>query len=235
MTQSPYRFRPHTPSPRSGFSLVEMAVVLVILGYLLSGLLPSLSARYEASKMNDAKTQLSEIKLAIIGFALANRRLPCPDITGDGSEDVTAGSCARDYGEPPWANLSTPQLNPWNQPILYRVTGLFADNTDGTGSTDCAAAPPGVSFQLCSTGDISLSSTNASPPPATVTITIPMVLVSQGKPRGSISTFEQENADNDNVFRKEDYNNLPGTEFNDIVDWVSANVLVYHLVEAGVY
>ena len=215
-----------------GFSLIEMAVVLVILGYLLSGLLPSLSTRYEASKINQAKSQLNEIKAALIGFTLANRRLPCPDIDSDGNEDQTAGDCTRAYGEPPWSDLSTQRYDPWNQQFTYRVTPVFAQNNTPNG-LGCAPPPPTLTALLCTVEDITITSTNFGAGPATLNFVVPAILVSHGKPGGTSSAFELENLDNDINFRKEVYNNIIGNEFDDIVVWISANILVAQLVDAG--
>jgi prepilin-type N-terminal cleavage/methylation domain-containing protein len=61
-----------------GFTLVEMAVVLVILGLILGGLVVPLSAQMEIRNYSRTKTQLDEIKEALIGYAIINGRLPCP-------------------------------------------------------------------------------------------------------------------------------------------------------------
>lgn len=209
---------------------------MVILGYLLSGLLPSMNTQFEASKINETKAQLEETKNAIIGFTLANRRLPCPDTDGDGQENTSGGNCSSAFGEPPWADLALQQFDSWNQTLIYRVTTNLADTTDGSGSGGCAGAPVGVSIQLCSIGDITVTSTNFNPPPATLSITsIPAILVSTGKPRGSTSATEAENTDNDSTFRSEVYNTIAGNEFNDIVVWIPIQVLVKNMVDAGIF
>src|SRR5512140_1322115 len=62
----------------SGFTLVAIAVVLLILAVLLGGLLPTLSGQIEQRRISDTRKQLDEIQQAIIGFAISNGRLPCP-------------------------------------------------------------------------------------------------------------------------------------------------------------
>lgn len=61
-----------------GFSLVEMAVVLTIVGVLLAGLLPTLTSQVEQRRRTETNKQLDEIKQALLGFAVSNKRLPCP-------------------------------------------------------------------------------------------------------------------------------------------------------------
>lgn len=61
-----------------GFTLAELAVVLVIVGLLLGGLMAPLSAQMETKYRSDSEKRLSDIREALIGYALVNGRLPCP-------------------------------------------------------------------------------------------------------------------------------------------------------------
>jgi len=71
-----------------GFSLLEMAVVLVIVG-IIGALLWQLLPRLQASANPEATpiVELDAATDALLGFALAKSRLPCPDTDGDGLED----------------------------------------------------------------------------------------------------------------------------------------------------
>src|SRR5665647_1087323 len=66
------------PALQNGFTLIEMAMVLMIVGLLLGGMLVPLSAQMDQRNVSDTQKTLSEIKEAIVGFTLANGRLPCP-------------------------------------------------------------------------------------------------------------------------------------------------------------
>ena len=68
----------HYSHPSNGFTLVEMAVVLVIVGLLLAGLLMPLSAQLDQRNTTDTQKALAEIQQALIGYAIVNGRLPCP-------------------------------------------------------------------------------------------------------------------------------------------------------------
>jgi prepilin-type N-terminal cleavage/methylation domain-containing protein len=61
-----------------GFTLAEMAVVLVIVGLLLGGLLTPLSSQTELRLRSDNEKALADAREALIGFAIINGRLPCP-------------------------------------------------------------------------------------------------------------------------------------------------------------
>ncbi len=77
-----------------GFSLIELAMVMVILaavGALLWSLLPRLS-QIATPELREV-SELREAERAVMGFAIARSRLPCPDQDNDGLEDCgTAGA-----------------------------------------------------------------------------------------------------------------------------------------------
>ncbi len=81
-------------SPRRGFTLVELAVVLVIFGLMLGGLFIPLSAHIQMRNYSDTDKKLDEIKQALIGYAMINGRLPCPATSSsNGLEDGSGGVC----------------------------------------------------------------------------------------------------------------------------------------------
>jgi prepilin-type N-terminal cleavage/methylation domain-containing protein len=75
----------------SGFTLVEMAMVLAIVALLLTGLVPTISSQLEQRKISETKSNLSEIQQALIGFALINGRLPCPSQSSLATGTANAG------------------------------------------------------------------------------------------------------------------------------------------------
>src|SRR3977135_2949721 len=74
-----------------GFSLVELAVSLAIIALLLAGALIPLSAQLDVRNGADTQRSMESIRDAIIGFAQANGRLPCPanGATPSGTVDTT--------------------------------------------------------------------------------------------------------------------------------------------------
>ena len=67
-----------------GFTLIEVAIVVAIVGVLLGAMLAPLSARYELVRLRQARGALAQAEEALYGFALTHGRLPCPDRNGDG-------------------------------------------------------------------------------------------------------------------------------------------------------
>lgn len=61
-----------------GFSLVEIAVVLVIISVLLTIIAGPIAGQLDQRKFEDIKKQEELVKETILGFAVINGRLPCP-------------------------------------------------------------------------------------------------------------------------------------------------------------
>ena len=212
---------------QQGFSLLEMAIVLVVLGLILGGILMPLSTQMEKQDRDETQRTLQDIQDALIGYAMANGRLPCPDTDGDGIIDM-GGTCSNVQGTIPWVDLGVGKEDAWGRPFTYRVTGSFADNTDGTG---CGTATVGVSFELCSVADINILDATAGNPVANQ---VPAMVISHGKNWATTtSTDENENADNDTTFVDRTYSRTAAPTFDDQVIWVSPNVLKTKMVSAG--
>lgn len=210
-----------------GFTLLEMAVVMVVLGLILGGILMPLSTQMEKQDRDETQSVLKEIQDALIGYAMANGRLPCPDTDGDGIIDM-AGTCTNVQGTIPWVDLGVGKNDALGRPFTYRVTGSFADNTDGTG---CGTATIGVSFELCSVADINILDSATGNPVANQ---IPAIVIAHGKNWATTtSADENENSDTDTIFvdRRPSLNAPP--TFDDQVIWISPNVLKNRLVSAG--
>ena len=71
-------FKRNKITSENGFSLVEIAVVLVIISVLLTIAVVPIAAQIEQRRTEETLRQLETIKEALLGFAIANGRLPCP-------------------------------------------------------------------------------------------------------------------------------------------------------------
>jgi len=86
----------------SGFSLVEIAVVLVIIAILITAVGIPLATQLEQQRTIETQKQLESIKEALYGFAMANGRLPCPatdnvvygSANSNGAESFAGGGSA---------------------------------------------------------------------------------------------------------------------------------------------
>ncbi len=246
---------------QKGFTLVEMAMVLLIVALLLGGMLVPLSAQMEQRNISDTQKALSEIKEAIIGYALANGQLPCPAIATIPTGQANAGIAqtppctgTNSSGVLPWATLGVSETDAWGNRYTYRVTPEFADaisaNTYGYDiAFSCVSThictppsnPLNASFALCSCGTLNVLS--AATVGTTVAGNVPAVIISHGKngagaytPQGTqlavgSNADEQENSDGsaDTTY----VTHTPTPTFDDLVVWISPNILLNRMVVAG--
>lgn len=103
----------------AGFSLVELAIGLVIVATLLSTLLIPLARQIEQRRTAETQRLLSEARDALLTFAAVNRRLPCPATAASNGAEVfdtggTAanGECAFEAGFLPAATLGLSGVDP---------------------------------------------------------------------------------------------------------------------------
>jgi prepilin-type N-terminal cleavage/methylation domain-containing protein len=61
-----------------GFSLVELAVVISIVAFLMGGLMYTLSAQTEQRSFEETRRRLEQARELLLAFAITNGRLPCP-------------------------------------------------------------------------------------------------------------------------------------------------------------
>ena len=81
-----------SPSPERvcGFSLIELAVVIFIVGLLLGSIFLPLQGQVESRRITDTQKILENAREALIGYAAANGRFPCPaSATSNGAEDFS--------------------------------------------------------------------------------------------------------------------------------------------------
>lgn len=133
----------------AGFSLIEMAIGLVIIGLLIGSLLVPGVEQSTQQRIKLTQQTLEEIKAALLGFAEVNNRLPCPAVDLKGKEAGfidTAGQQCDTFddadGYLPWSVLGVGRYDPWGRPFRYRVDGWFNNRLrNGTGIFDPRVAP----------------------------------------------------------------------------------------------
>jgi prepilin-type N-terminal cleavage/methylation domain-containing protein len=111
----------------SGFSLVELAVVVVIMGMILTMGIKMASSFQDRSAMSLTRSKQLAIKEALTSYLAVNGRLPCPasatasPISGD--EDSTATfTCNTSTGIVPFKTLQLPRdyvVDGWDRFFTY--------------------------------------------------------------------------------------------------------------------
>ncbi|MGL4602588.1 MAG: type II secretion system protein [Iodobacter sp.] len=234
----------------TGFTLVEIAIVLVIVGIVLAGGLSFFTAQVESQRLSEGRAQLAEIKESLLGFAVQRGYLPCPanPAAANTLEDRAAnGQCNRAEGTIPGATLGLIRsTDPYGQPFTYRVTLAFADNgppsvppasTDSNqtlgGCPGGSVAPPGLSFMLCSQGDISILAASGGTSVALGLVSAVVMHFRHGPPNGAGgSADETENTNHDAVFISK-FRDDDDPEYDDITDAISPAILASRMLMAG--
>lgn len=111
--------------PQRGFSLVELSVVLVVVGLLLSMAYTVVSKRVGIDLRAKSQQLIQDLNQSLVGFALQHYRLPCPDKNGDGLEQ-----CGTITGEFPWktVGLTFKPVGATNIPLRYGAYQNVAAN-----------------------------------------------------------------------------------------------------------
>lgn len=243
-----------------GFTLVELAIVLVIVGVLLGGFIGTLASRIENTRKSDTVDELEEIKQVMMAYAFVNGYLPCPDcdvatgscataVAGDGIADYDVGAVPpRCYenegaGNVPWVTLGLGRSDAWGTHYRYAVQNEYADTSVPFILTSAAGSANIEEPNFVANADGSVSKILAD--------NVVAIIMSQGKNGyGGISENnvaravvppanidEANNTDNNATYytRPETASgaNIAGGEFDDIVIWISEYELKAKMVEAG--
>lgn len=255
-----------------GFTLLEMAIVLAIVGLILGALLIPMSTQISMRDNRQTQINLGLIKEALIGYAVSNNRLPCPDTDFDGLENATPDVvpntpqdfiCVNDEGTLPYKTLGVESSDVWGNYFGYRIATNFSKWSqlliDGQSSYKF--------FTLASTGSIKINSRGDNPANSLVeaksitplTTNAAAVIISYG--RNGYGAFNKANTSQNEappaINVDETTNATKGVvkvsrvhtdkladcsdtdesksfcEFDDIVDWISPNILFNRMVAAG--
>jgi len=278
---------------QSGFTLIEIAIVLLIVTILLGYTVALFPRQQELRQYRDVDRKMDEVIAAIVGFAQINGRLPCPAIPNSaGVEDGGGvGECNNFGGFVPVntlgifgrLNADSLLLDPWGNPYRYYVSSSDFDDGGGVGDFVVngemqqiglvSTVPPYLDldgqFIICDQGDATLNDICDAPAVEVFGNAFgaggpyagaPFVLISHGKnwseaaaagdelvnmgatlttafvppipngPAGSAYLLKDESAGETTFVRR-----ITGfaDDFDDVVKWVSPNILYSKMIEAG--
>jgi len=108
---------------RRGFTLIELLLVLVILTTLTAIVLPKLSGRSKEAKVTAAKTQISQLEVALDAFEIDLSRYPTT-VEGLRALVEKPTSDADDWKQPYLRRQEIPK-DPWGNEYVYRYPGQY--------------------------------------------------------------------------------------------------------------
>lgn len=235
-----------------GFTLIELAVVLVIVGILLGGFIGTFAARVDTTRVHNTEKEMEEIKQVLMAYAFTQTppHLPCPDVDDppDGIENrstVTPFQCKLSptgkMGVVPWLTLGLAYDDSWGMRYSYWAGVNYSKGTGFNLSTDNSG--------------LATIETRVGNTKENMVINAVAVILSHGKngyggidsndntrafPAAGTFVDEQGNID---VDTDSDFMSRPptdqqaatvGGEFDDIITWINSYELKAKMVETGV-
>lgn len=104
----------------SGFTLLELMVVLLILGLLASIAAPRVAKYLRKAKSETAKIQVDALGAAVDSFNLDNGRFPTGD---EGLKALVEAPQGLATWDGPYIKKQESLIDPWGKPYLYRQPG----------------------------------------------------------------------------------------------------------------
>lgn len=198
---------------------MEIAVVLLIVGFLLGGMMFTYSAQVDQSNRQDSQRRLELARELLISYAIVNGRLPCPATAASSTPsyttpgDATTACTDYYYGYVPGSTIGFQPvdaagfaLDAWNNRLRYAVaqtivSGATPHFTHSTNLKDNGVSTLPNDLVVC------ISATGALPsnvPPSCGTAasvanqqTLAAVIWTQGK-NGPLSTAARADEDANN-------------------------------------
>ena len=161
-----------------GFSLVELSVVMVIVGFIAASALSVAITSDYPTKREETETKMLRIEEALAGYVATNHRLPCPAsgtvaITDDnfgleGTQTADDNCPNKDFvdattfivgGVVPVTTLQLPDdfmFDGWGHRIDYIVDSHFTNN-DTTNAAGCLGVAGNVCFRDTVAGSLTVN------------------------------------------------------------------------------
>ena len=244
-----------------GFSLVELAVALAIIGFLMAAGMYTLAAQQEQRSFEETRRRLEAARELLLAFAIANGRLPCPGTASGDENPAGGGACAS-----PWGGFLPARaigfqnvdgngfaLDAYNNRIRYAVSSDTVGLSGCTGSSTQPHFTNALNLRTngitCQPADLVICGQAPTPVTANVcdagtSVTnqnlVVAIVFSTGKNgaiggTGGTGVNEARNLDNNRLFvsRLPDSTAATGGEFDDLLVWIPVGELYGKMIAAG--
>lgn len=243
-----------------GFTLIEIALVLFIIGLVIGAITIPLATRLESARIEDTTRSLDLAQEKLLSYAAKHGYFPCPaSATSNGQEppattNHTTGACDPWQGFLPAAALGwTPvdaqgyALDAWGNRIRYAVSNATIDTvtnpfTRVNGLANAGIGPVGAAslFRICGSGS-GVTATDCGTAP-TLASNAAVVVWSSGPnaATGGTNVHESQNPNPNSVVLPNNVfvsrgRSSGGTDpdFDDIVRWIPGPIVAGKLQVAG--
>jgi len=226
-----------------GFTLIEIAFTLIIIGFIFDQLLTPFGAQLQQQKRQVTDSTIINALDAIVGYAIANRRLPCP--AGDDTSGHQREQCLSplNVGFVPATTLGVGGeidskgrlLDAWGRPLIYAVSDSDHLTQGIQGMPDFLTVGEmsnvGLSY-LESDIIVCREVTNSNCARKHIRANqIPVLILSLGANDQRVGQ-ELHNQTSTSLFVTREFSEVSGHEFDDIVHWLSESLLFHALVKA---
>lgn len=238
-----------------GFTLIELAIVLFVVALLLGGMLLPLAGQQDIRNYGDTQKILAEARDALIGFAMANDRLPCPASAASNGVESPAGGGACTNPHDGFLPAATLGLSPvdaqgyrsdgWGGETVHRLRYAITTVSSNAFSTANGMKTIGMTtlapdLKICNTGTgLANEGTTTADCAANTSLTTDAVAViySLGKnaATGGSTTDENHNPNPQSTVAADPafVSALQGPDFDDQILWLSKNLLFNRMVAGG--
>lgn len=202
----------------NGFTLLEIAIVMVIIGLLAGGGIGLMRMLTERKARNATVDYLQQVRMALVSYAANNGRLPWADSDADGAENSGTAT-----GTLPYLTLQIAPSDAYKRNLRYEINANLATNRSAT----CSALRAGLTIRpLVVDAD---GATTAFSVAAVLVSAGPMDADSNGNAFDALTagTHQGNNANgNPNYLR-----NPPVLSFDDLTAYIGGNELSAHVCE----
>ena len=240
---------------KQGFSLIELAIVLVVMAILFQSVGIPIYQQHKQQKIAVTQKQLESIGDLIVSYFATHKRLPCPAIiNGSGLEAFQNNQCRNKNGFIPMQTLGLTGrvnedgllLDAWGQPIRYHVSSydqwIWFDSARISQLSGLSTLKGDLT--VCLSSDECRLTTGG----LLMATELPFVLLSLGAIATVASADQQENANEQQVLglnrryglnadeqfvARSEQLSPPNAVFDDILHWESKYRLHFELLRAS--
>jgi type II secretory pathway component PulJ len=246
---------------RAGYTLLELALALVVIAFLTVAMAMPLAAQVQLRRADETRRRLDDARDVLLAFAATHARLPCPaSVTSRGEESFEAGADASDGrcdhftdGFLPAAALGLSPLDAdgflrdaWesrDNRVRYAVYGGTINGvaqaltrTNGMQAAGLAAlGAQGHYLFVCASGALA-GPGGCGPASNQLTRRAAFVLLAPGADAASVprpGSDEARNLAGDGTFVSHESSDDPVQPFDDLVQWTAVHLVVHRLIAAG--